>query len=295
MTRAPLVPDVGVLALVPDTWGGPWQPRHHVLTRLANVFPVVWVNPAPYWRSLLPGTPSDDWDFDFDGATPPGFRTYTPAAWLPEVYRPPVLARWMRRELLRRARRMLARHGCRKTVLYLWRPEHARALDLVEHDLTCYHIDDEYTFSPIEQPLAAPEAALIRRVDQVFIHSQGLLDKKGHLNPRTRFVPNGVDYDRYTNALPGARRSRRGSRSTNRLRRSDQGSGRPGPAPGSGRPASGLVVRAGGAAAGQGAARLARTAARRDAQRAPARPEAGRRPARLRSASRRAPLVLCDG
>ena len=202
MTRAPLVPDVGVLALVPDTWGGPWQPRHHVLTRLANVFPVVWVNPAPYWRSLLPGTPSDDWDFDFDGATPPGFRTYTPAAWLPEVYRPPVLARWMRRERLRRARRMLARHGCRKTVLYLWRPEHARALDLVEHDLTCYHIDDEYTFSPIEQPLAAPEVALIRRVDQVFIHSQGLLDKKGHLNPRTRFVPNGVDYDRYTTPYP---------------------------------------------------------------------------------------------
>ena len=194
----PLMPDVGVLALVPDTWGGPWQPRHHVLTRLASMFHVVWVNPAPYWRSLLPGTPSDDWAFDFDGTKPRGFRTYTPAVWLPEVFRPPSVARWMRRERLRRARKMLQRQGCRKTILYLWRPEHARALDLVEHDLCCYHIDDEYTFSPIEQPISASEAVLIRRVDQVFIHSQGLLDKKGHLNPHTRLIPNGVDYAAYT-------------------------------------------------------------------------------------------------
>lgn len=199
---APLVPDVGVVALVPDTWGGPWQPRHHILIRLAKVFPVVWVNPAPYWRSLLPGAPADDWGFDFDGATPPGFRIYTPEAWLPEVFRPPAVARWMRRERLRRARRLLQRQGCRKTILYLWRPEYARALDLVEHDLSCYHIDDEYTFSPVEQPLSTLEAALIQRVDQVFIHSQGLLDKKGHLNPHTRYVPNGVDYRSYSTPHP---------------------------------------------------------------------------------------------
>jgi len=197
-SESPLIPEVGVLALVPDTWGGPWQPRHHVLTRLAQTFPVVWVNPAPYWRSLLPGAVADDWAFDFDGSTPPGFRIYTPEAWLPEVYRPPVVGRWMRRERLRRARRVLARQGCEKTILYVWRPEHAGALDLVEHDLSCYHIDDEYTFSPVEQPQSAAEAALIGRVDQVFIHSRGLLEKKGTLNPHTRFIPNGVDYPGYT-------------------------------------------------------------------------------------------------
>ncbi|HEX6030479.1 MAG TPA: glycosyltransferase, partial [Tepidiformaceae bacterium] len=149
-----------------------------------------------------PGAPADDWGFDFDGATPPGFRIYTPEAWLPEVFRPPAVARWMRRERLRRARRLLQRQGCRKTILYLWRPEYARALDLVEHDLSCYHIDDEYTFSPVEQPLSTLEAALIQRVDQVFIHSQGLLDKKGHLNPHTRYVPNGVDYRSYSTPHP---------------------------------------------------------------------------------------------
>ena len=54
------------------------------------------------------------------------------------------------------------------------------------------------SFAEIEQPLDRREAELIARVDQVFIHSPALLAKKGHLNPRTAFVPNGVDYVAYS-------------------------------------------------------------------------------------------------
>ena len=49
----PIVPSVGVLALVPDRWSEVWQPRHHVLTRLAQYFHVVWVNPGREWREVL--------------------------------------------------------------------------------------------------------------------------------------------------------------------------------------------------------------------------------------------------
>jgi hypothetical protein len=38
----PLIPEVGVLALVPDHWE--CQPRHHIMTRLARYFSVVWRN-----------------------------------------------------------------------------------------------------------------------------------------------------------------------------------------------------------------------------------------------------------
>jgi glycosyltransferase involved in cell wall biosynthesis len=114
------------------------------------------------------------------------------------VGRPLCLARWTKQQHWRRAQRILLRSGCRKIILYLWRPHYAPALDLIDHDLSCYHIDDEYTFSDIEQPLDAHEARLISRVDQVFIHSPALLEKKGHLNPQTAWVPNGVDYRAYT-------------------------------------------------------------------------------------------------
>jgi glycosyltransferase involved in cell wall biosynthesis len=101
------------------------------------------------------------------------------------------------RQRLRRAQQILHTRGCRKIILYLWRPHHELALDAMDYDVSCYHIADEYTFSPIEKPLGKLEARLISRVDQVFIHSPALLQKKGKLNPRTAFVPNGVDYHAY--------------------------------------------------------------------------------------------------
>jgi glycosyltransferase involved in cell wall biosynthesis len=67
-------------------------------------------------------------------------------------------------------------------------------LDSDSYDLSCYHIADEYSFSPTEQPLDNREVELIKRVDQVFIHSQALIEKKGHFNPHTLYVTNGVDY-----------------------------------------------------------------------------------------------------
>jgi len=48
----PYLADVSVIGLVPDVWGSPWQARHHVLTRLATYFNVVWVNPVRHWRKL---------------------------------------------------------------------------------------------------------------------------------------------------------------------------------------------------------------------------------------------------
>jgi len=64
----------------------------------------------------------------------------------------------------------------------------------MDYALSCYHIVDEYTFSVHERPLEHQEARLITRVDQVFIHSPALLEKKATLNPHTSYVPNGVDY-----------------------------------------------------------------------------------------------------
>jgi glycosyltransferase involved in cell wall biosynthesis len=72
----------------------------------------------------------------------------------------------------------------------------------MEFDLSCYHIDDEYRFSAEEDAGDEEEMRLIRRVDQVFIHSPALMKKKGSLNPHTTFAPNGVDYAAFSTAGP---------------------------------------------------------------------------------------------
>ncbi len=191
----PHFPDVGVIGLVPEAWGGSWQLRHHFLTRLAVYFNVVWVDPARGWReSLASPAPRPDGD----GALPAGFSVYRPEMWLPQLYRPRFAGRLTFRGRLRGARRILKRRGARTTVLYLWRPDYDESLDLIEHAFSCYHIDDEYTFSSVEKPIDPREAALIARVNQVYITSPALLKKKGSLNPSTVVVPNGVDYRAYT-------------------------------------------------------------------------------------------------
>ena len=192
--KAPALPDIGIVAFVPEEWGGLWMPRHQVLTRLAKYFHVVWVDRARGWREhWLPGQSAIALCVD-DAVYPPGFNRYRPGRWLPGLSRPASLAAWLAAQRVRAATALLRRQGCGKTVFYLWRPDFAHVLDAATCDLSCYHIDDEYSFSPIEQPLDQVEAELIRRVDQVFIHSPALLEKKGQINPHTLYTPNGVEY-----------------------------------------------------------------------------------------------------
>lgn len=197
----PRFPEVGVLALVPDRWGPEWQVRHHVLTRLARHFHVLWVNPAQGWRERGHRRRRDS-PLLGHASIPPGFEVYTPERWLPLLYRPTALARWTLDVRLRRARAKLVARGVKRIVLYIWRPEFAPALECHRHDVSVYHIDDEYSFSPVEVPTSPVERALIASVDQVIIHSPGLMEKKGKINPRTDFVPNGVEYERFAADQP---------------------------------------------------------------------------------------------
>jgi glycosyltransferase involved in cell wall biosynthesis len=198
----PLLPDVGIIGLVPERWTNTWQPRHQVLSRLARYFHVVWVEPALGWRELWLGRGVEDSPHEREAHVPDGLIVYGQDRRFPRFYRPPFLASFTAGGRLREARRKLRSLGCRRVALYIWRPEFVDALDLVEHDLTCYHIDDEYTFSPIEQPIDPREHRLLSRADQVFIHSKALWEKKAHLNPHSMVVPNGVDYHLY--ATPAA-------------------------------------------------------------------------------------------
>ena len=198
--RRPLYPEVGVLALVPDYWGPYWQARHHILSRLARYFRVLWMEPALELRPLLRGQRRKKlWP---EQEPVPGLELYRPQWWLPALGKPEFMAQCTLRWRLRQARQRLLRQGCRKIVLCLWRPDFAPALRLVPHDLSCYYIDDEYSFSPVELPLTRVEENLIRSAGQVFIHSPAMMEKKGGLNLHTQFAPNGVDYGDFSRLQP---------------------------------------------------------------------------------------------
>ena len=199
----PRYPDVGVIAVVAEPWGGMWLSRQQILTRLSAWFHVAWVDPAVGWRRLWTGgagLPIGQLD-----STPPpssGFTVCRQSITNPKFHRPGVLARFTARRHLAAARRELEARGCTRFVLYIWQPKFAGALDLVEHDVSCYHIADEYSFSEMETPVSPREKALISRVDQVIVHSPALLEKKGNINPNTAYITNGVDYHAFAAERP---------------------------------------------------------------------------------------------
>jgi glycosyltransferase involved in cell wall biosynthesis len=187
---------IGIIALVPDLWQGIWMPRHQVLSRLAERYDVVWVQPSENWRKHWLPWERRQRKRAVQMVSPDigRLKIYESGRWMPEVHRPRRIGRWLRRRRLAWPVRYLKRQGCDRIVLYLWRPKFAWAADAIPADLVCYHIDDEYDFSRVDRPIDAREFGLIKSADLVFIHSPRLLEKKGGINSNTLLVPNGVDY-----------------------------------------------------------------------------------------------------
>jgi glycosyltransferase involved in cell wall biosynthesis len=187
--------DLGIVALVPDRWKATYSTRHHVLTRLAERFPIAWLEPSLDWREhWLPRRQRTPEGNDPHPPPPTSLHVLPSHSLFPNVHRFPVMLRQFLRARVAVAGALLRRHGARRLALYIWRPEFADALLWRGHDFSCYHIDDEYSFSDIELPNSPEELRLIRGVDQVIVHSPRLLRKKGNINAHTAVVPNGVDY-----------------------------------------------------------------------------------------------------
>src|SRR5277367_5221495 len=136
--RPPQWANIGVIALVPDTWSSVWMDRHHVLTRLANYFQVVWMH-QPGWRQsfakLGPGSGAP--------MAPSGaLQIYEPGFWLPRLGRPGWLARFTAQRRFKQVYQRLRAQGCTKIVLYVWGLEFAEALDEMPHDFSIYNVSD---------------------------------------------------------------------------------------------------------------------------------------------------------
>ncbi len=201
-TPTPLIPEIGMLAMPYHHFGTRWMTPHHVMTRLASYFNVLWLEPPHHWRELRSPAVRRREVGRLLRTLPKAFDVYVPEPWLFNIYRPA----WLRRRLfearLRRAWDQLRRRGCRATVLHLWHYQFEAALQAGGHDLSLYHIDDEYSFTPNPPPMDPAERRVIAAADQIFAISPGLMERKSGINPRMTFAPEGVDYALYSTPVP---------------------------------------------------------------------------------------------
>lgn len=196
---------LGFIALASHDWNDQWLGRQQVMSRIAKRFHVVWSGPAHEWRDI-PVRMRSGPVTEHPVAELPMLHSYRPEAYLPQLYRPPALAKFLLHNRLKHARSILAANGCTRILLSIWNPRYANVLPLVAHDMSMYHVNDEYSFSPLEQPISEEERMLMANVDEVFIHSPAVMARKGPLCSSATLTPNGVDFDAFANerAIPEA-------------------------------------------------------------------------------------------
>jgi glycosyltransferase involved in cell wall biosynthesis len=191
----------GFIALVPHEWNDQWLGRAQVMSRIAKRFHVVWCGPPHEWRAI-PQRARSGRSVQQPIADLPMLHTYRPEPWLPRLYRPETLASRFLRQRIDRARAILERHGCTHVVLSIWSPQYSNVLPLMKHDMSMYHINDEYSFARVEQPISAEERVLMAGVDEVFIHSPAVMARKGALCSSATLTPNGVDFAAFAESRP---------------------------------------------------------------------------------------------
>ncbi len=190
---------LGIVSLVPEAWGPIWQTRHHILRGISKDFRVIWVNPHRPIKDVLNTFPKQLTYNRYDQVEE-NLTIFTPASWLPKIYRCEAIKNLIKKTIIERAVKRLEAQGCDRFVLYIWRPEFSWALNIFDWDSVIYHVDDEYSFSENEVPTSDLEKHIIKSADLVIFHSRAIFEKKGRLNPNSCYISNGVDYKSYASA-----------------------------------------------------------------------------------------------
>jgi glycosyltransferase involved in cell wall biosynthesis len=185
--------DVLILCFVPDQWDTLWMSRHYILYHLSRYYNVIFVSPRLHWRMAYK---------NFINTSSHGLRritnsfyTYSPSIFYPTFHNNIVLTSISDFYFCKKLSIISRKFKYKHLILYMWRPDYANFVGKFNEDLVCYHIDDEYSFSKDDMPISKSEIFLLENSDLVFIHSNTLLEKKGHYNSSTFYVPNGVDFE----------------------------------------------------------------------------------------------------
>src|SRR5688572_7702790 len=109
-----------------------------------------------------------------------------------------VLAAWLRR--------LCRRLGLDRPLLWTFLPNVNWLLGRLNERMVIYHCVDEYSeFSGVPKDvIVRMEQDLIRRADIVFTSAEKLCDERRQVNPRTYFIPHGVDVAHFSRALDPA-------------------------------------------------------------------------------------------
>lgn len=190
-----------------NRWDDIWRNRHQIMSRMARRNRVLFVEPSLYLSQLSANLKQQG------PGVLQGSRLYSPLENL-WVYQWPEYAPQSGRAPLRQAtfalRKRSLQHalqhlGMSNPILWIFLYNLGEMIGHLDERLVIYHAVDEYSaYSPKHdnpgrvQVIKRMEAEVMERSDLVFVVSPALYESKKHLHPHVVLVPNGVDYDLFS-------------------------------------------------------------------------------------------------
>ena len=111
--------------------------------------------------------------------------------------------RWNQRRQARYVRRMMAKHGFEKPLLWCYSPTAADIVAHIPHSALVYDCVDRHSaYTGMIDPAVVDgmEQELASQADQVFCTAQGLYETLVSYNPHTKLIPNGAAYELFAQA-----------------------------------------------------------------------------------------------
>ena len=213
-----MLKDETILCISPSSWFSLWRNRQQIMSRLAKHNRVLFVEPPinPDWgfltslrrraRNLLrPRLQSISANLTL--VYPPPNLPLGGALLNPALLRftTPMIIRINNRLLASSIHQVLRQLKITAPILYLWEPFQLDLVGRFNERLVCYHVYDEiadFVFNQrIRETIQRYDRELCRKADFVFASSRAQYERRKALNAFTYFIPNGVDFEHFNQAL----------------------------------------------------------------------------------------------
>jgi len=201
-----------ILCIATRTWDSLWRESQQIMSRMAKQNRVIYFEPGRDVRESLLTAMWRNWT-NFFGLRPrtigenitlipsppliPIGRRYLPAAIL--NFTTPLVVRINTRILIRHIRKTVNVFHVINPVLWLYSPYHTDLVGKFSEKISCYHNYDEFASfiynHRIKDLIQSYDNDLSKRANLVFATSPSQAARREVYNPRTYFIPNGVDFD----------------------------------------------------------------------------------------------------
>ena len=199
----------GIICITQD-WQGDPTSKKHIMRVLSRRNKVLWVNSIGVRRPTVSAYDLRRMGYKLRRMMS-GCREVEPNIF---VMDPPVLPlpgvalaeRFNRFLLAARLRQLCRRLGMDRPLLWTFQPNVNWLLGSLSERLVVYHCVDDHSELPgvSKEVIAAMERELVRRADIVLTTAEKLCDERRAINPRTYFIPHGVDVAHFSRALDPA-------------------------------------------------------------------------------------------